>query len=134
MALPQPSPAKKAPAKKAPAKKAPAKKAPAKKGTTKKAPAKKAPAKKKQPLGESQANEQPMEEDTAFQEFAQSPVAKGKPKKTVEEMYQKKTQLEHILLRPDTVCLAAGACALLPSLPRTGLATSGACSAFLGPG
>jgi hypothetical protein len=30
-------------------------------------------------------------------------VAKGDgKKKTVEEMYQKKTQLEHILLRPDT--------------------------------
>jgi len=27
---------------------------------------------------------------------------KGKEKKTVEEMYQKKTQLEHILIRPDT--------------------------------
>ncbi|XP_023527823.1 DNA topoisomerase 2 isoform X4 [Cucurbita pepo subsp. pepo] len=26
----------------------------------------------------------------------------GGPKKTIEEMYQKKTQLEHILLRPDT--------------------------------
>lgn len=31
------------------------------------------------------------------------PVSKGNgKKKTVEEMYQKKTQLEHILLRPDT--------------------------------
>lgn len=29
------------------------------------------------------------------------PIAKTK-KKTVEEVYQKKTQLEHILLRPDT--------------------------------
>lgn len=27
---------------------------------------------------------------------------KGKAKKTVEQIYQKKTQLEHILLRPDT--------------------------------
>lgn len=26
----------------------------------------------------------------------------GKGKKTIEEIYQKKTQLEHILLRPDT--------------------------------
>lgn len=26
----------------------------------------------------------------------------GKGKKTIEEQYQKKTQLEHILLRPDT--------------------------------
>jgi hypothetical protein len=34
---------------------------------------------------------------------AAKPVAKGNgKKKTVEEMYQKKTQLEHILLRPDT--------------------------------
>lgn len=33
------------------------------------------------------------------------PKAKGKSskeEKTIEEMYQKKTQLEHILLRPDT--------------------------------
>lgn len=29
-------------------------------------------------------------------------VNKAKSKKTVEEIYQKKTQLEHILLRPDT--------------------------------
>ena len=29
-------------------------------------------------------------------------AAKGGTKKTIEEMYQKKTQLEHILLRPDT--------------------------------
>jgi hypothetical protein len=34
---------------------------------------------------------------------AAKPMAKGNgKKKTVEEMYQKKTQLEHILLRPDT--------------------------------
>jgi hypothetical protein len=34
---------------------------------------------------------------------AAKPPAKGNGKtKTVEEMYQKKTQLEHILLRPDT--------------------------------
>jgi hypothetical protein len=30
------------------------------------------------------------------------PVAAKENKKTVEQMYQKKTQLEHILLRPDT--------------------------------
>jgi len=29
-------------------------------------------------------------------------TAKGKGKKTIEEIYQKKSQLEHILLRPDT--------------------------------
>jgi DNA topoisomerase II len=29
-------------------------------------------------------------------------VAKPKSNKTIEEIYQKKTQLEHILLRPDT--------------------------------
>jgi DNA topoisomerase-2 len=29
-------------------------------------------------------------------------VKKANKKKTVEEIYQKKTQLEHILLRPDT--------------------------------
>ena len=28
--------------------------------------------------------------------------APGKKSKTIEETYQKKTQLEHILLRPDT--------------------------------
>ena len=27
---------------------------------------------------------------------------KGSPKGTIEKIYQKKTQLEHILLRPDT--------------------------------
>ena len=30
------------------------------------------------------------------------PAARGKGSKTIEEVYQKKTQLEHILLRPDT--------------------------------
>ena len=30
------------------------------------------------------------------------PVAKTGKKKTVEETYQKLTQLEHVLLRPDT--------------------------------
>jgi len=33
---------------------------------------------------------------------AVAPTADSKKKKTVEEIYQKKTQLEHILLRPDT--------------------------------
>ncbi|KAF3321549.1 DNA topoisomerase 2 [Carex littledalei] len=32
----------------------------------------------------------------------QPTTAHNKPKKTIEEMYQKKSQLEHILLRPDT--------------------------------
>lgn len=31
-----------------------------------------------------------------------APTAKGKKEKTVEQIYQKKTQLEHILLRPDS--------------------------------
>ena len=33
---------------------------------------------------------------------AQPATAKGKPKGLIEKMYQKKSQLEHILLRPDT--------------------------------
>jgi hypothetical protein len=33
---------------------------------------------------------------------AKTTSTKGTSKKTVEEIYQKKTQLEHILLRPDT--------------------------------
>jgi hypothetical protein len=45
--------------------------------------------------------------DTSFDEDAENvkpTVAKKNPagKKTVEEIYQKKTQLEHILARPDT--------------------------------
>ena len=34
---------------------------------------------------------------------ASAPTAVPSKKKTIEERYQKKTQLEHILLRPDTV-------------------------------
>ena len=33
---------------------------------------------------------------------AQKKGAKAKDGKTIEQIYQKKTQLEHILLRPDT--------------------------------
>lgn len=33
---------------------------------------------------------------------AEVPAKKPKQKTTVEEIYQKKSQLEHILLRPDT--------------------------------
>lgn len=80
----------KAPAKKTTTKKAPAK-APAKKAPAKKVSAK--PASKKAVIGvdESEDEDDFVQEDTT-----------NKPKKTVEQIYQKKTQLEHILLRPDT--------------------------------
>jgi len=35
-------------------------------------------------------------------EFPVSPHVEGKKRLSVERIYQKKTQLEHILLRPDT--------------------------------
>lgn len=35
-------------------------------------------------------------------EVAPAPAAPAKGKGTIEKIYQKKTQLEHILLRPDT--------------------------------
>lgn len=39
-------------------------------------------------------------------------AARGKGAKTIEQTYQKKTQLEHILLRPDTysTCCAVRCC------------------------
>lgn len=43
-----------------------------------------------------------MDEDTYSGSGSGSNSTKGGKKKTVEEIYQKKTQLEHILLRPDT--------------------------------
>ena len=53
-------------------------------------------------------------------------LAPGPAKKTVEEMYQKKTQLEHILLRPDTVSFAVlrRMCSNL-TVPCVGCSTSG---------
>ena len=59
--------------------------APAKKGATAKS------SKKKTVLGESNADNTPLVGG-----------ASSKNKKTIEEIYQKKSQLEHILLRPDT--------------------------------
>ncbi|GAA5856986.1 hypothetical protein JCM8547_008496 [Rhodosporidiobolus lusitaniae] len=92
-------------------KKAPAKKAaPAAKKTaaaTKKAPAKAAAKKKAAPLEERDLNQSDdggedddfeMEEDEAPRK---KPAAKGKAK-SASETYKKVTQLEHVLLRPDT--------------------------------
>jgi DNA topoisomerase-2 len=71
-----------------------AKKAPAKTvGKTKKTTA------PKKPLTSKNANIVDSEEDGA----PSAPAAKQGKGKTIEETYQKKTQLEHILLRPDTV-------------------------------
>eukprot|EP00586_Coscinodiscus_wailesii_P022889 CAMPEP_0172499578 /NCGR_PEP_ID=MMETSP1066-20121228/128235_1 /TAXON_ID=671091 /ORGANISM="Coscinodiscus wailesii, Strain CCMP2513" /LENGTH=1565 /DNA_ID=CAMNT_0013273369 /DNA_START=67 /DNA_END=4764 /DNA_ORIENTATION=+ len=78
-------------AKKPQAKKAPAKK-PSKKATKK--------AKSKGPESESDIEIMDMDEDNDFNDDDSG--SNDAPKKTVEQMYQKKTQLEHILLRPDT--------------------------------
>ena len=72
-----------------------------------KAPAKKAPAKKKTALGQNKNadNVVVMEEieiDPVVEKPASAAASKSKKTKTVEETYQKKSQLEHILLRPDT--------------------------------
>lgn len=50
------------------------------------------------------SNESSPEKQNGVVEFAnEQPVKKGPAKKlTVEKIYQKKSQLEHILLRPDT--------------------------------
>eukprot|EP01051_Picozoa_sp_SAG22_P003910 SAG22_NODE_199_length_15450_cov_11.690704_6_plen_245_part_00 len=63
--------------------------------------AKKAAASKKTPLSTSKA----ANSAAAAQPPASAAKAGGKGK-AIEDMYQKKTQLEHILLRPDTVRLA----------------------------
>lgn len=60
----------------------------------KKAPASKKAAAAKAPLGESSA--------ANVSSAAAGGGGGGKGGKSVEEIYQKKTQLEHILLRPDT--------------------------------
>jgi hypothetical protein len=76
-------------------------KAPSKKkvgGTTAKKPSV-----KKLPLAEESSNKEEVEDDDFLPENTFSSYAKvSEDKKTVEERYQKKTQLEHILLRPDT--------------------------------
>lgn len=62
----------------------------------KKAPAKKAPVKKKTKYSdESDVSSFAGSDDEAMHEA--SPA-----KQSIEQIYQKKTQLEHILLRPDT--------------------------------
>jgi hypothetical protein len=69
-------------------------------------PQKKTKAKPK-PKAKSKATRMDMEEtvevlgESQNKDVAKPAKGNGK-KKTVEEMYQKKTQLEHILLRPDT--------------------------------
>lgn len=61
----------------------------------KKAPAKKAPVKKKAKYSD--------EDDISSYAGSDDDVPKASPEKqSIEQIYQKKTQLEHILLRPDT--------------------------------
>ncbi|KAG7397458.1 DNA topoisomerase 2-beta [Phytophthora boehmeriae] len=76
----------------------------AKKVQTKKT--KKAPAKKKKDKWDSDASESEASADDEEDEDTDAPTAQqeesGTPKQSIEQIYQKKTQLEHILLRPDT--------------------------------
>jgi len=96
---------KKAAVKKAPTKKVAAKKAPKKKGGTKKASGK-MPLKQKNIETEENSSNMDDTDDISLDDVGVIENNKNensnKPKKTIEEMYQKKTQLEHILLRPDT--------------------------------
>ncbi|KAJ3058015.1 DNA topoisomerase 2-alpha, partial [Rhizoclosmatium hyalinum] len=65
---------------------------------TKAAPKPKAAPKKKATPVESDADDSPAETEV----MAAKPAKANTNKKSIEEIYQKKTQLEHILLRPDT--------------------------------
>ena len=65
-----------------------------------KKPAKKAAAKSKKAPVEKEVRQVLGEKSLNVDD--EKKVTKSKNKKTVEEIYQKKTQLEHILLRPDT--------------------------------
>jgi DNA topoisomerase II len=68
---------------------------PKKKVVAKKATAKPKAIKKKTPPDDNERAVVPLKTDTA--------ISKTKAKeKTVEELYQKKSQIEHILIRPDT--------------------------------
>ena len=83
---------------------APAKKnskAKATKAAPKKAAAPKKKAAKAKALGDNNNAANRSEETIEVDSVAKGGKKEGK-KKTVEETYQKKTQLEHILLRPDT--------------------------------
>ncbi len=60
-------------------------------------PVKKAPPKSKKAPAAKKAAKKVLSESTNAVKSKS-----GKGKKTVEQIYQKKTQLEHILLRPDT--------------------------------
>ena len=78
------------------------------------APAKsKAAAAKKKPLSTSKAGN--SKADEVERPAAAKAGGKGK---TIEEQYQKKTQLEHILLRPDTVRVAPAAAIAHRALSR----------------
>lgn len=48
------------------------------------------------------AAKRPLQSSSAANTAAAAAAAPAPTKKTIEEMYQKKSQLEHILLRPDT--------------------------------
>ncbi|ORX81622.1 type II DNA topoisomerase [Basidiobolus meristosporus CBS 931.73] len=96
----RPKTARKAPASKAAASK-PAKPAATKaasKTTTSKAPAKRAVKGK----AVSSATPTESDDDSAIVSASSSSTQSSTGKKTIEQIYQKKTQLEHILLRPDS--------------------------------
>lgn len=64
----------------------------------KKAPAKKAPAKKKAKY----SDEDDVSSFAGSDDDEARPAGPSPAKQSIEQIYQKKTQLEHILLRPDT--------------------------------
>jgi len=63
---------------------------------------KKTASKKKVPSSSNALAEIDLNEENQTTPLAEEKGKKGKSKKTVEETYQKKSQLEHILIRPDT--------------------------------
>ncbi len=60
------------------------------------------PRKPKAEASSSKASTSNKSKQVSVEVEASSSRAKNQKEKTVEEVYQKKTQLEHILLRPDT--------------------------------
>lgn len=52
--------------------------------------------------GKAAPKSRPSNEETSVLASSTNAKKQAASKKTIEEMYQKKTQLEHILLRPDT--------------------------------
>ncbi|VDC01811.1 unnamed protein product [Peniophora sp. CBMAI 1063] len=89
------------------AKKAPAKKAPAKKAVAKEPAAKKAPAKKAAAKGKGKEKEVEKENDGADSDIEDSDAPAPRPtesrkNKSASETYKMVSQIEHILIRPDS--------------------------------